>query len=172
MKRTILLSTLIIIISSCVSTRSITDYSSNKFYESTLIVIPYESGVTKRFVNKLKIKLEEQFETSKTRIEFILFEKSSDNLVLNQEKLLNDRISIALSRDKKDLILYLYPTKLYYTNGQLQTIYYNATGIDSNNKNEVWKAEFKIYGMFGPSMFASKCAQMIVEKLKLDKIIE
>jgi len=171
MKRTILICTLILFISSCVSIRSISDYSSKKQYENILIVIPYESGATKRFVNKLKIKLEEQFNASNTRIEFILFEKSKDNLVLNQEKLLNDRISIALSRDPKDLILYFYPTNLYYTNGQLQTVYYNAVGIDPSNKNEVWKAEFSTTGLFGPTMFAKQCAQIIYDKLKVDKII-
>jgi hypothetical protein len=173
MKKTITFLLTIILLTSCgVSIKSVVDSSAIKEpYKNPLIVIPFEKYSTRNFSEKLKEKLEEEFNNENKKVEFLLVEQKSEKLALNENDDVNSKIDNAIRVDQKDIILIFKPTNLSYYNGGLQSATYKLTGIDVNTKKEVWKATFNSSSSFGPALFAEKSAQKIFEKLKTDKVL-
>jgi len=169
-----LLTTLVLVtLTSCgVQIKSVVDKSTTTNpYANTLIVIPFEDGVTRNFASILKQKIEEKFRADNRKVEILLVEQSRSELKLNSTADIDAKINAAILRDNKDLILIFRPTKMQFYNGGLQSATYLITGMDLKSKREIWKAEFSSSSSFGPSLFADKAATSIYEKLKLDQVI-
>ena len=173
MKKLITLSLITILLTSCgVSIQSVVDSSTIKEpYKNILIVIPYEKYSTGNFSEKLKEKLEIEFNNENKKVEFLLVEINNEKLTLNQNDNVNSKIDNAVQADKKDIVLIFRPTNLSYHNGALLSASYELTGIDVLTKREVWKATFNSNSSLGPALFAEKSARTIFEKLKADKIL-
>lgn len=173
MNRYLLTTLILVALSSCgVQIKSVVDKSvTTTPYSNPLIVIPYESGITKNFTSLLKQKIEEKFRTDNRKVEILLVEQSRSELKLNSTADINAKIDSAISSDNKDLILIFRPTKMQFYNGGLQSATYLITGTDLKSRREVWKAEFSSSSSFGPSLFADKVATSIYDKLKLDSVI-
>jgi hypothetical protein len=161
------------LVSSCgVQLKSVVDQSLDTPYMNTLVVIPYENGITRNFSNVLKEKIAEKFAAANKKVEIILIEQARKNeLKLNNSADVNAKINSAIARDNKDLILIFRPTRMQFYNGGLQSATYLITGTDIKSKKEVWKAEFTSSSSFGPAMFAEKAATTIYDKLKMDGVI-
>jgi hypothetical protein len=162
-----------ILLTSCgVSIDSVVDSAAIKEpYKNPLVVIPYEKYSTRNFSEKLEEKLQIEFDNHNKKVEFLLVERASEKLALNQNENVNSKINNAIIRDQKDIVLIFKPTNLSYYNGGLQSATYQLTGIDVATKKEVWKAEFNSSSSFGPALFAEKSAKVIYEKLKADKVL-
>lgn len=173
MKKLISIFLIAVLLTSCgVSIKSVVDSSAiNEPYKNPLIVIPYEKYSTSNFSEKLKEKLEIEFNNENKKFEFLLVEQKSKKLALNQNDNVNSEIDNAIRTDQKDIVLIFKPTNLSYYNGGLQSATYELTGIDVLTKKEVWKATFNSNSSFGPALFAEKSAKIIFEKLKADKIL-
>lgn len=161
-----------IFVSGCgVTINSVVDGSVTEPYRNPLIVIPYAKYKTENFSDKLKQKIEAEFQNDQKEVEVLLVEKSGEGLALNSNEDMYRKINDAIAHDEKDLLLIFNPTNLYYYNGGLQTATYELVGIDTRTKKEVWKAKFSSGSSFGPAMFAEESAKKIYERLKADNIL-
>jgi len=94
-----------------------------------------------------------------------------DELKLNSNSEINDKINKAVREDEIDLVLFFKAKRLETYNGMNTSLTYIITGTDTKSHKEVWKAEFKSESSYGPSLYAKKSAKTIYEKLKADKIL-
>jgi hypothetical protein len=173
MTKQITLFLIIILFTGCgVSIKSVVDESATeKSYVNTLIVLPYEKGSTRNFMNKLKEKIELEFKAENKSVDVYIYEKKKNDLTLNANSVIEKEINDIILDFNKDLLLVFNPTNLKYYNGGLQSATYKITGIDIKTKKEIWKAEFNSNSSLGPALFAEKSAKTIFEKLKTDKVL-
>jgi hypothetical protein len=160
-------------LASCgVTIKSVVDNNSRiETFKNSLIVIPFEKGVTKNFVENFKEEIEQLFKQDNKKIEIILFEKSNKTLQLNENSDIDQQINFSINQDDKDLLIIFKPSNLAFYNGALQSLTYEIVAIETKSKKEVWKAEFNSNSSFGPALFAKKSAKTIYDKLLTDKIL-
>jgi hypothetical protein len=171
MRKIFTLAIAILILSGCgVTLQSVVQTELAKTYNNPLIIIPIEYR-TDYFANNLKRNFEEIFVMNNKKVEIFLIKISKEELALNSNDGNEIKINNAIAQDKKDLILVFKPVKLEYYSGSLQSASYQITGIDTDTKREVWKANFSSSGSFGPSTFAKTSVQKIFQKLRDDKIL-
>jgi hypothetical protein len=155
-----------------VSIKSVVDNSSaREIYKNPLIVIPYLPMITERFSNKLKDNFENLFRIDQKHVEILLVENQNDELKLNSNTEIDNKINNAISNDDKDLLILFKPKKMESSNGTLQSVTYIIVGIDTKSKKEIWKAEFSSESLYGPSVYGEKSAKTIYERLKADKVL-
>ncbi|MGC4023458.1 MAG: hypothetical protein QM734_16670 [Cyclobacteriaceae bacterium] len=173
MRKCFLTTLIVAVLSSCgVQIKSIADGSVAAYpYSNPLIVIPFESGVTKNFTSLLKTKIEDRFKADNRKVEILLVEQKQDEFKLNSTTDINTKINVVTSSNNKDLVLIFMLTKMQFFNGVLRSVTYQITGRDLRSKKEVWKAEFTSNSSFGQAVFIDKAATRIYEKLKLDKVL-
>ncbi|MDP4208048.1 MAG: hypothetical protein Q8928_04455 [Bacteroidota bacterium] len=176
MKKFFVLSLTVLLLSGCgVTLNSVVQKDLTKTYKNTLVILPFEKHRTETFTDNLKRNLEETFTSNNQKIEVLLIEADDrDALKLNANDGNETLINNAVSRDKKDLVIFFKPVSLEYYNGyQLQAASYQLIGIDIETKKEVWKANFTSRGgSLGPSLFAKTSAQKIFQQIKADKILD
>lgn len=141
-------------------------------YKNPLVVIPYEDYSIKEFSNNLKENLEVEFKGDQRKIEVLAIELTGTSLTLNANKRIDQEVQNSMSNDPKDLLLVFQPTDIEFSEGGYRVFTYQITGIDTNSKKEVWKANFTATrGNFGAAKMAEQSARMIYEKLITDKVL-
>lgn len=174
MKKYILLFLIPLLSASCaVPVESVVNHSLiEQPYSNPLIVIPFRHWSVKGFSNGLKENLEVQFGAEQRNVEILAIELAGNSLTLNANRALEERIKDAVSDGGKDLLLVFQVTNIESSEGGYKLFTYEATGIDTRTKKEVWKAHFQAArGSFGYGKMAEKAAEAIYAKLKTDKVL-
>lgn len=171
MKKIITLLLFASILTSCgVTINSVAEDSAHT-YSNPLVIIPYKKYGPKNFSNQLKKKIESHFRENETNVEVLVFQLPGNELKLNSENEIDEKIKATIADDEKDLLLVVQPTNLVYMNGTIQVADYQLSGLDTQTGNEVWKANFRSRSGLGPSLFANKTAKVIYKQLKEDKVL-
>ena len=173
MKNLTLLLLCIVLLASCGPTiNSIVDHKAIKEpYKNSLIIIPFETGINRTYCQKLKEKMERDFQTDSKKVEVFAFEIQKKELSLNSSGGLDEKINNAVQNDSKDLVIYLHATHIVYSNGTPQSATYEITAMDAITKKEVWKAELKASIAYGNSSSAKKAADIIYGRLLGEGVI-
>lgn len=173
MKRCIAILLSAILFISCTTTiKSVVDKDAIKHpYKNPLMVIPFEKGITLKFCDKLKERLEFYIKTDSTKVEIFLSEQKKKELALNNKSEIDEKINNAIQADNKDLIVIFKPTHYVFSNGSITSVTYEIAAIDVTTKKEVWKSELTSGGSFGIATLADKSAKLIYERLSGEGVL-
>ncbi|MEQ8470641.1 MAG: hypothetical protein RIC35_05625 [Marinoscillum sp.] len=141
-----------------------------KQYNNPLIVIPFDSRTSKIATN-LKSELEKVFSANNHKVSVLTLRVEDSKLELNSTTENESRLAEEIAQGHNDIVIFFRPNEIYYVNGGLQTATYILVGTDVSSKKEVWKANYKAQGGFGPASLAKKSANIIFNKLQSDNIL-
>lgn len=160
----------IAILGGCVSIDSVANRNLHKKFSNPLIVIPFEYR-TRKIARNLKDELEEVFADNKMNVKVLTLQTEASKLELNSSSKDQETLNDEVYKNSRDLVIFFKPNEIYYVNGGMQTATYILIATDVSTGKEVWKANYKAQGGFGPASLARKSAKLIFQKLKADHIL-
>ena len=143
-------------------------------YTNPLMIIPYEKGISRNFVQELQRNIVEVFKSDKRKLEVFVYEHSDrkkDNEKQEQTDVeVNEKINTA-TQNGHDLLILFQPVNYHLNNGSLYSVTYDLVGVDPANDLVVWKISLQVSSSFGPTVFVDKAAKDILAKLKEDHLL-